>query len=554
MKATKESQLEARTDERPSMLVADFDQFVIDSDQSIEKPESQRVGIAIYGLAAEIGSVVAAVKKRLLGEGGSEDWNAPNDEIVEELGDVMWYCFSLAKHANPDKPVNIFAHDIAKLRREIGAEDERARRIQRALDGSKRDAFLAAAEHFPKKAKVLSFEAYQDLAILTARTQDRTLVEVCLAVLWQLSAELFRNNLPDVELELNQAVADRPINDVLAEIAWHISALASIYGLTLSQVARHNMEKVAYRQNRDHPTPLHDRNYKPAEQLPRQMEVSFVTVGKGRSRMYYQGRQLGDELTDNAYDDDGYRFHDIMHLANLAKLGWSPVVRGLLGRKRKSDPMADQVEDGARAKIVEEAVIKAIHSEGDRLARLRGPQPANKPLRLFLGPRDITFRFLKFIHNFVSGLEVEANRYWEWEEAIIEGHEIFYRLRCEGQGTVTIDLEKRTIAFHPDVYVDLPGRVAGLGSATADVGDEDEQLAREKAQKLAVLDALGLPASDTTLGEFTLKELGTGRVCTKAAGTVREAMWKKEVVAFRTTLVPVGARELHATAIALADA
>lgn len=546
--------MEARTEERPSMLVADFDQFVIDSDQSIEKPESQRVEIAIYGLAAEIGSVVAAVKKRLLGEGGSEDWNAPNDEIVEELGDVMWYCFSLAKHANPDKPVNIFAHDIAKLRREIGAEDERARRIQRVLDDSKRDAFLAAAEHFPKKAKVLTFEAYQDIAILTARTQDKTLVEVCLAVLWQLSAELFRNNLPDVELELNQAVADRPINDVLAEIAWHISALASIYGLTLSQVARRNMEKVAYRQNRDHPTPLHDRNYKPAEQLPRQMEVSFVTVGKGRSRMYYQGRQLGDELTDNAYDDDGYRFHDIMHLANLAKLGWSPVVRGLLGRKRKSDPMADQVEDGARAKIVEEAVIKAIHSEGDRLARLRGPQPANKPLRLFLGPRDITFRFLKFIHNFVSGLEVETNRYWEWEEAIIEGHEIFYRLRCEGQGTVTIDLEKRTIAFHPDVYVDLPGRVAGLGSATAGIGEEDEQLAREKAQKLAVLDALGLPASNTTLGEFTLKELGTGRVCTKATGTVREAMWKKEVVAFRTTLVPVGARELHATAIALADA
>lgn len=545
--------METREDECEPMLVADYDQFVIDSDQSIEKPEEQRVEIAIYGLGAEIGSVVAAVKKRLLGEGGAEDWSAPNDEIVEELGDVMWYCFSLAKHANPGKPVNIFAHDIAKLRREIGAEDERARRLQRVLDGSKREAFLAAAEHFPRKAKVLTFEAYQNLAFLTARTKDKTLVEVCLAVLWQLSAELFRHKLPEMELELNQAVIDRPINDILGEIAWHISALASIYGLTLSQVARRNMGKVAYRQNRDHPTPLHDADYKPAEQIPRQMEVSFVTVGKGRSRMYYQGRQLGDELTDNAYNDDGYRFHDIMHLANLAKLGWSPVVRGLLGRKRKSDHMADQVEDGARAKIVEEAVIKAIHSEGERLVQLRGPQPAHKPVRLFLGPRDITFRFLKFIQNFVSGLEVEANRYWEWEEAIIEGHEIFYRLRCEGQGTVSIDLEKRTIAFQPDVYIDLPGRVAGFGSATARIEGEDEGAARERAQKLAILNALGLSPAASALSDFTLKELGGGRICVKAAGSVREAMWDKEIVAFKTALVPVGTGEMCATALALAD-
>lgn len=545
--------METYNNERDPMLVSDYDRFVVDSDQSVDKAQDQRVEIAIYGLGAEIGSVVAAVKKRLLGEGGLENWNAPNDEIVEELGDVMWYCFSLARHANPAKPVNIFAHDIAKLRQEIGAGDERALRIQHVLDRSSRDAFLSAAAKFPKKTKIMTLEDYQSLAFLTARTKDRTLVEVCLAVLWQLSAELFRQTLPDVELELNQAVADRPVNDILAEIAWHVSALASIYGLTLSQIARRNMAKVAYRQNRDHPTPLHDRKFKPAEQFPRQMEVSFVTVGKGRSRMYYQGRQLGDELTDNAYDDDGYRFHDVMHLANLAKLGWSPVMRGLLGRKRKSDQITDEVEDGARAKIVEEAVIKAIHSEGDRLSRLRGPQRAQRPIRLFLGPRDITFRFLKFIQNLVSGLEVEANRYWEWEEAIIEGHEIFYSLRCEGQGTVNIDLEKRTITFRPDVYVDLPGRVAGIGSATARIGGRDQAATRELAQKLAVLDALGLPPSQEALTDLSLTELGGGRICVKSAGIVREAMWAMQIVAFKTTLAPVGTVELHATALALSD-
>jgi len=545
--------LEHRDDECEPILVADYDRFVVDSDQSVDKPEHQRVEIAIYGLGAEIGSVVAAVKKRLLGEGGAENWNAPNDEIVEELGDVMWYCFSLARHANLAKPVNVFAHDIAKLRQEIGAEDERALRIQGALDRSKRDAFLVAAGSFPKKTKAMTFEDYQNLAFLTARTKDKTLVEVCLAVLWQLSAELFRRKLPDLELELNRAVADRPVNDILGEIAWHVSALASIYGLTMSQIARRNMAKVAYRQNRDHPTPLHDENYKPAEQFPRQMEVSFVTVGRGRSRMYYQGRQLGNELTDNAHDDDGYRFHDVMHLANLAKLGWSPVMRGLLGRKRKSDHVADQVEDGARATIVEEAVIKAIHSEGDRLARLRGPQSAQKPVRLFLGPRDITFRFLKFVQNLVSGLEVEANRYWEWEEAIIDGHEIFYRLRCEGQGTVNIDLEKRTIAFRPEVSVDLAGRVAGIGSATARIDDKGEGATRELSQKLAVLDALDLSPSEEALKDFVLTELGGGRICVKASGAIRQAMWAKEIIAFKTTVVPVGITEFHATALVLSD-
>lgn len=545
--------LETCDEESGPMLVADYDQFVVDSDQSVDKPAEQRVEIAIYGLGAEIGSVVAAVKKRLLGEGGSENWNAPNDEIVEELGDVIWYCFSLARHTNLSKPINIFAHDIARLRKEIGAENERARRIKRALDRARRDAFLVAAGSFPIKTKVMTLDDYQSLAFLTARTKDKTLVEVCLAVLWQLSAELFRQNLPDLELELNQAVADRPINDILGEIAWHVSALASIYGLTLSQIARRNMMKVAYRQNREHPTPLHDETYKIGEQVPRQMEVSFVTVGRGRSRMYYQGRQLGDELTDNAYDDDGYRFHDVMHLANLAKLGWSPVVRGLLGRKRKSDQDADEVEDGARAKIVEEAVIKAIHSEGDRLAQLRGPQPSQTPVRLFLGPRDITFRFLKFIQTLVSGLEVQANRYWEWEEAIIEGHEVFYRLRCEGQGTVNIDLEKRTIAFRPEVSVDLAGRVAGIGSATAQIKDKDAVTARELAQKLALLSALNVSISNGALDDFALTELGDGRICVKATGVVRQAMWSKEIVAFKTTVVPVGTMELHATALALSD-
>jgi NTP pyrophosphatase (non-canonical NTP hydrolase) len=532
------------------VLIADYDAFVRDSDQSAGKPLQDRIDIAIYGLAAELGSLVAAMKKRLLAEGGVEEWNAPNEEIVEELGDVIWYCFALARLTNAEKPINIFAHDIANLKREIGADDERAKRIQGVLDPAKRDEFLKAAEQFPKRTKVMEFEDYQTVAFLTARTPDRTLVEVCLAVLWQLAAELFRQKLPPIELELNKAVVDRPINHALGEIAWHVSALASIFGLKLSDIARANMDKVSFRLDRSHPTPLHDDDDLPTEQFPRKFEIALVTVAKGRSRMYLDGRQLGDDLTDNSYADDGYRFHDIMHLANVAKLGWSPVLRGLLGRKRKSKPQKDEVEDGARAKIVEEAVIKAIHSEGQRLASLRGPQPTDRPVRLFTAPSDITFRFLKFIRNFVAGLEVEENRYWEWEEAILQGHDIFYRLRCEGQGTVKIDLDARSISFEPDVCMPFAGKVVGMGSATCGSDGNDD---RNTVVKDAILRSLGVAeptSSDRSM--LVVKELSAG-ISVKASGAVQQAMWARRVVTFQTTVIAAPPNGLHATAIALAD-
>jgi NTP pyrophosphatase (non-canonical NTP hydrolase) len=178
------------------MLISDYDRFVQNSDQSVGKPHGQRLDIATYGLAAEIGSVVSAIKKRLLAENGTEAWDAANDEIIEELGDVVWYCFSLARIANPEKPVNIFAHDIANLRREVGSANKRADQVRRLLDPAKRDLFMSAAAGFPKRTKTMRFEDYQSVAFLTARSVDRTLVEVCLAVLWQLSAQLFSTQTP----------------------------------------------------------------------------------------------------------------------------------------------------------------------------------------------------------------------------------------------------------------------------------------------------------------------------------------------------------------------
>lgn len=76
--------------------------------------------------------------------------------------------------------------------------------------------------------------------------------------------------------------------------------------------------------------------------------------------MYFEGKPLGDDLTGNAYVDDGYRFHDVIHLALIAHLSWSPVVRGLMRRKRKSkNDRVDEVEDGGRTQVVVEELLHA---------------------------------------------------------------------------------------------------------------------------------------------------------------------------------------------------
>lgn len=555
------------------MRVSDYDRFVRETDQSICHPLPERMDIAIYGLTGEIGSVVTAIKKRLLTEGPNQAWKVANDEIIEELGDVIWYCFCLAQISNPDKPVNIFAHDIKNIKKELLDKGERGKRIRSALDESKMEEFLKEAEKFPRSTRKMIFEDYQNLAFLTARTQDKTLTEVSLAVLLQLAAQLFRNKLPEIEKELNKAVVDQPINDVLGEMAWHVSALSRLFGLSLSEIAEKNKEKISSRWDRSEKTPLHDSDFEIHQQIPRNFEVIFVQVGEGRTRMYLDGHVLGNELTDNSYIDDGYRYHDIMHLANAARLGWSPVLRGLLGRKRKRERKIDEVEDGARAQIVEEAVIKAIHSEGERLASLKS-NAALGPVNLFSSGGEISFQFLRFIKSLVIDLEVRKNKYWEWEQAILDGHEIFYKLRCEKQGTVVVDLNERTIQFKPEVCIGLNGRVAGLGSslihkndlgqswAETDLTPQEmaklsgslEDIARFVALKRALLTALGVPLpTEVHFNSLTITELSPPKtVSVKATGIIQRLMWDRKIVDFQVTNLKIG-ESFQSTVVAMSD-
>ena len=545
------------------LTIHEFAEFVQKTDLGKDKP-ADRFDISLYGIVGEIGSLGAAIKKRLL-HGGRRNWNIPNEEIIEELGDSLWYCFAIGVASGTG--FSFVAEDIRLLQTEVGGSGERSSRIREVLR-ERADQFLRAAPAFLLEIdnKSATLEGFRRLTFLTSRTKEDELVEVCLAVLQQLTAELMRHKLPAVEIELNTRLKGRPIEQVLGEILWHLSALASLYSLNLSEVADKNIAKLRRRFGRGVPTPLPDEDRLSHERIPRHFDVAFVSVGKGRSRMYFEGERLGDDLTDNSYGEDGYRFHDVMHLALMAKLGWSPVLRKLMGRKRRGSAKIDEVEDGARATIVEEAIINAIYAEGRRVASLAVPPGEAGPQQLFTDSSEISFTFLKRLEALAYGIEVSKSNYWEWEDAILDGFSLFNSLRGAGRGTITVDLERRALTFSPRVLMEINGKVAGTGIArvgnterpdTSKFDSVEMALAREygpiavAARRQAIISAAGLPLA--VAHEIRIAGWHDHIVDVRATGAAQEFLWGKAIVAFQAHALE-DAGGCFVTAIALSDA
>jgi NTP pyrophosphatase (non-canonical NTP hydrolase) len=136
------------------------------------------------------------------------------------------------------------------------------------------------------------------------------------------------------------------VHEELGDILWYISNLASKYGLDLEQVAQANLVKTRARFMRGEGVMLGE-GANEDERFPDRFTLTFEQQIDGERvivRTLLEGEQVGAELTDNAHDDDGYRFHDVFHAAFVAVLGWSPVLRKLLGRKRRSIAKLDEVE------------------------------------------------------------------------------------------------------------------------------------------------------------------------------------------------------------------
>ena len=228
------------------------------------------------------------------------------------------------------------------------------------------------------------------------------------------------------------------VSEELGDLLWYISNVASKFDISLSDIAAANLVKVKHRWASERVEPLiFDAELPQGERLPRRLEVELIDVQQD-PRHYVQilvdGKPFGADLTDNAYDPDGYRFHDIFHFAYAAVLGWSPITRGLLRRKRKSRPLLDEVEDGGRAAVIEEGVVALVFDYARRHHFLDGVAALDSQL-------------LRTIKDMTSHLEVRQCTTGEWEQAILQGFVVWRAVLAARGGRIAVDLDARCIAF-----------------------------------------------------------------------------------------------------------
>lgn len=178
----------------------------------------------------------------------------------------------------------------------------------------------------------------------------------------------------------------------------------------------------------------------PEEQIPRNFTLYFREVGsseKGEVIVRFDDSiQLGNTINDNSYKNDFYRYHDVFHYSFAALLGWSPCTRSMMRRKRKSNLILDEIEDGARAAITEEALSMIIFNEAKRK-------------NYFEGATNVSKTTLKFIKEMTENFEVNIRTTKEWEDAILKAYEVFRFLIKNNGGKVEFDTMNKKINYSP---------------------------------------------------------------------------------------------------------
>lgn len=237
---------------------------------------------------------------------------------------------------------------------------------------------------------------------------------------------------------------DENIAEELGDILWYLANTAQKWNLSLDDIARTNLTKINDRwgesARRRRPTDHFDHGLPRREQLPRTFEVVIQPANRDDKpepmvRVSWQGRQIGNDLGDNSYDDTGYRFHDVFHLAHAAVLGWSPVARAkIFGCKRASDPVVDAVEDGGRAIVIEESIAAFMFAYARQHNHLDG---VNR----------LDYHALTTFRTFTHDLEVRHRPLWQVEQAVLQGFAAWRQLRHHNGGIITGDLAQQTLTF-----------------------------------------------------------------------------------------------------------
>ena len=242
------------------------------------------------------------------------------------------------------------------------------------------------------------------------------------------------------------------IREELGDLMWYVALLARSLDLDLNKILEENLDKTRELWSNNTPAlSIYDDHCYPDEKFLRNMTVRFEEDRSGaiaivrmkpldelaerfhtEKKRKYGKVQMGDDLDDNSAIEDGYRYHDIIHLAHATVLGWSPVLRALMGAQRKSVGNKDRTEDGARAKAIEEGLAAFVFN--------------------YLEPYDfatdyIDWNLLKHVRRTVSGLEVSNQPVMAWRNTYEQAFQVFVQLRDRGGGLVKCDLDKRELIF-----------------------------------------------------------------------------------------------------------
>ncbi len=363
-----------------ALLIAAYQNAAARSTQ--RNSSASKASFTTLGLVGELGSLMSEVKKK---QRDFVNFASYEGTVVEEFGDLLWYLSSLCDIFNLELDQVAGRHKLAFSELQL----------QMAL---------------PFSAPSTRFES----------------------TLLSLSVHVG---------ELAKAVGDsnkEGVSYTLTQIVLRMVDAANEAGVHLEMAARKNLTKIVDRWPEIRTFAVDfDANYPPYERLPHGFTVDiYERKVKGSTYVVQSsgGIYIGDRITDNIAEGDDYRFHDVFHYAYAAVLGWSPVTRALLKRKRKSETKVDEGQDSARAVIIEEGIATFIFGQAKKYAFFKHEKRG-----------DMSFTLLKQVRQFIEGFEAESCPLWLWEEAILQGCEAFLFLREKRKGRLVIDRGNRVL-------------------------------------------------------------------------------------------------------------
>jgi NTP pyrophosphatase (non-canonical NTP hydrolase) len=360
---------------------------------------SRGMNLPLLGLFGEVGSLLSQPKRK---QRERATFASYKESITEEFGDVLWYVSNLASRHD----VRLSALALTKGH----GED---------LDISGKSNSRLTFSQLERRNPERSRQGVEDAEFFAlGGAVGRLMNEYVAGEHWGLDQDEFLRRL--------------------AQSFRLLAAASRKARISLNFLAHNNLAKIQSRwPDKKLFSSKFDNDCDKDEMLPRYVAMQFVEKKvHGRTFVMQKcaGINIGDRLTDNKAKKDDYRFHDVFHLAYLAILGWSPVMRALFQVKRKSFPKIDENEDGARAILIEEGIATWIFNHGLHHQHFKRIE-------------KLDYSLLKAVRHFVSGYEVERCPLWQWEMAILQGFEVFRHLQKNRRGWVVADMTNHSISF-----------------------------------------------------------------------------------------------------------